>query len=174
MDRRNALSVLALSAAACRRNVAAAPPPPPAAFAITPHGAAAAVESAQALARGPLVVAFHREHWCPTCATPLAEVQANLAAFDAAGATVWGLTLDPREDTTRTVRALGLSFPFATDPGGHAARALSVDDENVVCVIAPGEGNGRVVFREAMVPGNEREVVAAALAAVRSATARPA
>jgi hypothetical protein len=39
-------------------------------------------------------------------------------------------------------------------------------------VIAPGEGAGRVVFREAMIPGNEREVVAAALAAVRAAAPR--
>jgi peroxiredoxin len=75
------------------------------------------------LARGPLVVAFHRGHWCPYCSlnmAALAEIEKQ-----AEPAQIVAISPETQHYTRLLQEESGAGFPFLTDVG--AAYALSLN-----------------------------------------------
>jgi peroxiredoxin len=67
------------------------------------------------LARGPVVLAFHRGHWCPYCRTNmigLAEIQDRVAP-----AQIIAISPETRKYTSELRALSGARFPFLTDVG---------------------------------------------------------
>jgi len=80
-----------------------------------PSTAGHLVDSAELLAKGPLVISFFRGEWCRFCRetlSALAEIDAEVRAL---GAIQVAVTPDLPEATARTVRNLNLSFAVLSD-----------------------------------------------------------
>ncbi len=74
--------------------------------------------------RGPVVLVFHRGHWCPYCRLTMAgmaAIEARIAPFGLVG-------ISPeRQQHTRTLRReAGATFPFLTDMGSGYALAVNL------------------------------------------------
>ena len=76
------------------------------------------------LERGPVVLAFHRGHWCPYCRlnmVGLAEIQREVAP-----AQIVAISSEVQQ-YTRALRAeAGAEFPFLTDVGGGYALSINL------------------------------------------------
>lgn len=89
-----------------------------------PDQAGKLIELEGCLAQGPVIVAFHRGHWCPYCRlnmVGLAEIQDQVAP-----ARLFAISAE-RAQFTKTLRAeAGANFPFLTDVGGGFALSINL------------------------------------------------
>jgi peroxiredoxin len=123
----------------------------------------------------PVVLVFFPLAFSPVCSHQLPELQARQAEFEAAGAIVYGISVDSHHANTAFARSLGLSFPLLSDWRREASRAYGVHlpeaDTSGRATFVVGR-DGRIVHvdvspdidREDEVPSIDRT-----LAAVRSA-----
>ncbi len=135
------------------------------------------VESSNALRSGPLVLVFYIGDYCMFCRQQLTALQAHLGEFQAAGATVWAVSVDPVSTSAALATALHVSFPLPSDPDLHVVRAFGVEtagDAHValpsVFVLAPDGAGGRVAYRHVGANQADRAGVDTLLQAVRSIT----
>jgi peroxiredoxin len=82
-----------------------------------------------ALELGPVVLVFYRGDWCPYCNGQLAGYARRFEEFDAGGAQVVGVSVDPPENNARLVGKLRLPFPLLSDPRGELTKRLGLWDE---------------------------------------------
>jgi peroxiredoxin len=85
-----------------------------------------AVDSADLLAEGPLVVSFYRGVWCPYCNMELQALQAALPAFRGLGARLVAISPQNGVNSRRSVRTNGLDFPILSDPRNETAAAFGL------------------------------------------------
>lgn len=92
--------------------------------------------------RGPVVVAFHRGHWCPYCrinAAALARLEPDVSAR---GGQIVAITPELEEFTSELRGDAGASFPILTDiDNGYALQlslAIWIDDEKRPAMTAAG------------------------------------
>lgn len=78
------------------------------------------VALASAHAHGALVLVFYRGHSCPWRRRQLAELSGELAAFEARGASVVGISVDSEEETRRLAEEFSIGFPLLVDTGLHS------------------------------------------------------
>ena len=84
------------------------------------------VSSAELLARGPLIISFYRGVWCPYCNMELQALQAALADFRAAGASLVAISPQSAVNSRKSVRQNALDFPILSDPGNDVAAAFGL------------------------------------------------
>lgn len=82
--------------------------------------------SAEALARGRLVVSFYRGRWCPYCVAELESLQAILPQVQAAGASLVAISPQTAQQTYFTTDQHQLGFPVLSDPGNQVARQFGL------------------------------------------------
>jgi peroxiredoxin len=92
--------------------------------------------------RGPVVVAFHRGHWCPYCrinASALSEIEPEVARL---GGQIVAITPDVEEFTRELKADANAAFPILTDlDNGYALElnlAIWIDDEKRAAMTAAG------------------------------------
>ena len=76
-----------------------------------------------------VVVAFHPLAFTPVCAAQMCGYQSDLSRFDAAGATVLGISIDAQPSKSAWAQTLGaISFDLLSDfyPHGDVARKYGV------------------------------------------------
>jgi peroxiredoxin len=89
------------------------------------------------LARGPVVVAFHRGHWCPFCRLSmiaLAEIEQQLKP-----AQIVAISTETQRYTRMLREQTGAMFPVLTDMDGAYAMSLSIAvllDDKLSCMIS--------------------------------------
>ncbi len=86
-----------------------------------PDGDGEIVQSADLLAKGPLVVTFYRGVWCPYCNTDLKAVEAVAGQIRARGATIVAISPQTAANIRKARRDNGLSFPILGDHGNAVA-----------------------------------------------------
>ena len=69
------------------------------------------------------VVLFYRGHWCPYCRQQLTGFQQHLEAFDAINTSIVALSVDPLEESQKTVERHGLTFAVGYDANAAAIAA---------------------------------------------------
>ena len=84
------------------------------------------VSSAEAVAKGPLVVTFNRGNWCPFCWLELSALENHYAAIVANGGSVVSITPEVATFSRRLKKRLGLSFPVLTDMDNGYALELGL------------------------------------------------
>ncbi|MBL8671092.1 MAG: AhpC/TSA family protein [Alphaproteobacteria bacterium] len=84
------------------------------------------VDSAELLARGPLVVSFFRGEWCRFCRPALAALREAAPAIAAAGASLVAITPDTGEAATDAKRKLALPFDILSDADGGVGLAFGI------------------------------------------------
>jgi peroxiredoxin len=94
------------------------------------------------LKQGPVVVSFHRGHWCPYCrmsADALAKIDPQVRA---AGARLVLITPEVQQFTRKFKADVNASFPILTDlDSGYALElslAIKIDDEKRVAMTQSG------------------------------------
>jgi peroxiredoxin len=82
--------------------------------------------SAEALARGRLVVSFYRGRWCPYCVAELESLRDVLPEIEAAGASLVAISPQTQKQTYFTADQHELRFPVLSDPGNAVARQFGL------------------------------------------------
>ena len=82
--------------------------------------------SADALARGRLLVSFYRGRWCPYCVAELESLQAILPQVQAAGASLVAISPQTAKHCAFTADQHQLQFPVLSDPGNQVARQFGL------------------------------------------------
>lgn len=95
-------------------------------------------------AKGPVVIAFHRGHWCPYClinATALAEIHPEISSL---GATLIAITPEVEQFSAELKRQSEVAFPVLSDMDNGYAMLLNlafyVGDEKRQFMIDAGWG----------------------------------
>lgn len=73
-----------------------------------------------------VVLVFYPLAFSSTCSHQLPEIQKELARFEAADATVFGISVDSHYSNTAFARQLGLTFPLLSDWKHETAKAYGV------------------------------------------------
>jgi len=81
---------------------------------------------AKLVADRPVVLTFYRGGWCPYCNIELRAYQAQLAAFEAAGAALVAVTPERPDHSLTTAEKNELAFPVLSDAGGDLAAAFGI------------------------------------------------
>ncbi|MGH9669653.1 MAG: peroxiredoxin-like family protein [Terriglobales bacterium] len=82
--------------------------------------------SAEALARGRLVLSFYRGRWCPYCVAELESLQAVLPQIQQAGASLVAISPQTPKHSGFTADQHQLRFPILSDPGNQVARQFGL------------------------------------------------
>ncbi len=91
-----------------------------------PNQDGAIVQSADLLARGPLVISFFRGVWCPYCNIELKALQDAAASFRAAGAELVVIAPQLEDSAKQTHEDHGLTFDVLVDEGNRYAQRLGI------------------------------------------------
>lgn len=78
------------------------------------------------LARGRLLLNFHRGTWCPNCRLRFNELAANIDAYTARGVQVVGVLAQNRDAVRRYIEETGLPFDILIDERRDMLRAYGV------------------------------------------------
>jgi peroxiredoxin Q/BCP len=78
------------------------------------------------LAKGPVLLAFHRGTWCPNCRTRFAEVAINAPAYEALGWQVVAVVAQSSTAVRRYVEDKGLPFNILIDESRDVLKAYGV------------------------------------------------
>lgn len=81
---------------------------------------------ADALAKGPVVIAFYRGGWCPYCNMELHALQQVLPEIEAAGATLIAISPETPDSSLSTQEKNELTFEVLTDKGNAYAKSLGL------------------------------------------------
>jgi peroxiredoxin len=105
------------------------------------------VSLVELLKKGPVVVSFHRGHWCPYCrmsADALAEIYPKV---EAAGAQLVLITPELQKFTRKLKADVNASFPILSDlDNGYALElslAIKIDDEKRMAMTQAGSDIAR-------------------------------
>ena len=74
----------------------------------------------------PVVLLFYPLAFSPVCSHQLPEVQRRMDEFEAAGAVVYGISVDSYHANAAFARSLGLTFPLLSDWRREASTAYGV------------------------------------------------
>jgi peroxiredoxin len=85
-----------------------------------------AVNSADLLTRGPLVLSFYRGVWCPYCNLELQALEAVKPEFDKYGALLVAISPQTAPNSRKSVRQNKLSFPILSDAKGKLGAAFGL------------------------------------------------
>lgn len=96
----------------------------------TLEGTDGPVRLAEALAAGPVVVAFYQEDDTPGCRTQLTAFRDDYDLLRELGARVLAISTDPLDSHRAFAERLAPPFPLLSDEGGAVARAYGVYDEH--------------------------------------------
>jgi peroxiredoxin len=80
----------------------------------------------EALARGPVVVAFYRGGWCPFCDLQLRAYQGVLSQVRELGAELVAISPQTPDYTLSDAEKKALTFPVLSDVGNHVARSFGL------------------------------------------------
>ena len=106
------------------------------AFALPDHNGRL-VRLQQLLADGPVVLAFHRGHWCPYCR--LNMIGLSEIAHRVAPAQIIAISTETRHYTRMMRDLIGGTFPFLSDLGATYSRSLDLTmcvEESLAAMIA--------------------------------------
>lgn len=84
------------------------------------------VSSASLLQKGPLVLSFYRGVWCPYCNMELQALQANLPAFQEAGASLAAVSPQTAPNSRKSMRQNALAFPILSDVRNDVAASFGL------------------------------------------------
>ncbi len=93
---------------------------------LLPNAEGRLVDSADLLARGPLVVTFIRGQWCPYCALTLEALEAVLPDLEAAGGTLVAMTPETGGRALATKKERGLHYEILVDVDLAVAMAFGI------------------------------------------------
>ena len=93
---------------------------------LLPNAEGSLVDSADLLARGPLVLTFFRGSWCPFCSATLDALEAVLPELAAAGCTLAALTPETGGRALATKRDHALGYEVLVDVDLAVAMAFGV------------------------------------------------
>ena len=85
-----------------------------------------AVQLADYLKQGPVVLTWYRGGWCPYCNLTLHRLQAELPNFKAAGANLLALTPELPDRSLSTKEKHELTFEVLSDVGNRVAKAYGI------------------------------------------------
>jgi len=80
----------------------------------------------QALAQGPVVIAFYRGGWCPFCNLALRGLQRALPEIESLRASLLAISPQVNPGPRATRDRLGLGFPLLADRGNKVARLFGL------------------------------------------------
>jgi peroxiredoxin len=83
-------------------------------------------DSAELLARGPLILTFYRGVWCPYCNLELQAIEAAAERMRASGASLLAISPQTRANSRKSQEQNRLSFPILSDHGGLLAAAFGL------------------------------------------------
>ncbi|TKA75935.1 hypothetical protein B0A55_05877 [Friedmanniomyces simplex] len=83
-------------------------------------------DSADLLAKGPILITFYRGGWCPFCNLALRDLQLNLDAFKAKGITLVAISPELPDQSLSTAEKNELKFIVLSDVGNKFARQLGI------------------------------------------------
>ena len=78
------------------------------------------------LADGPVVVLFHRGHWCPYCRIAALAMARRRAAVEAAGGRLVAILPEPQAYAARLKAQAGARYPFLSDIDNGYALSISL------------------------------------------------
>jgi peroxiredoxin len=85
------------------------------------------VSLAALLKKGKVALVFFRSaDWCPFCKAQLKELQTNLAAIEATGVQLVGISYDSKETLAAAAPKLGVTFPLLSDVGSKTIDAFGI------------------------------------------------
>jgi peroxiredoxin len=93
---------------------------------LLPNAEGQLVDSAELLARGPLVVTFFRGGWCPYCSTTLEALEAVLPALQRTGGTLVAMTPETGGRALAMKRDRGLHYEVLVDVDLAIAMAFGI------------------------------------------------
>lgn len=93
---------------------------------LLPNAEGRLIDSADLLARGPLVVTFIRGQWCPYCALTLEALEAVLPDLEAAGGTLVAMTPETGGRALLTKKERGLHYEMLVDVDLAVAMAFGI------------------------------------------------
>jgi len=91
-----------------------------------PDSTGSIVQSADLLARGPLIVSFYRGGWCPFCNLELNALQLVLPEIKELGGALVAVSPETPEQTSKTLTRFSLSFYLLSDHGNALARKVGL------------------------------------------------
>ncbi len=93
---------------------------------LLPNAEGRLIDSADLLARGPLVITFIRGQWCPYCALTLEALEAVLPDLEAAGGTLVAMTPETGGRALVTKKERGLHYEVLVDVDLAVAMAFGI------------------------------------------------
>lgn len=78
------------------------------------------------LAKGPILLVFHRGTWCPNCRRRFAELARNFPTYAARGAQIVAVVAQAQDAVKRYIEETGLPFNILLDESRLAAKAYGV------------------------------------------------
>ena len=93
---------------------------------LLPNAEGRLIDSADLLARGPLVITFIRGQWCPYCALTLEALEAVLPDLEAAGGTLVAMTPETGGRALLTKKERGLHYEMLVDVDLAVAMAFGI------------------------------------------------
>lgn len=101
------------------------------------------VSLADLLEAGPAIVSFYRGAWCPFCNLELRALQRELAAVDAAGATLVAISPNKPDESLGLIDKHELTFPVLSDHENVVAKRFNLVFEMEEGLVAHYEAIGR-------------------------------
>ncbi|MCE4555606.1 peroxiredoxin-like family protein [Pelomonas cellulosilytica] len=93
---------------------------------VLPDAEGQPVSSTKLLKDGPLVVSFYRGVWCPYCNMELQALQAALAAYRDAGASLVAISPQTAPNSRKAMRQNGVQFPILSDARNDVAATFGL------------------------------------------------
>lgn len=84
------------------------------------------IDSAELLAKGPLIVTFYRGVWCPYCNMDLQAIQALLPELQKEGTQLVAISPQTAANSRRSARENKLGFPILSDAHNDIAAAFGL------------------------------------------------
>ena len=84
------------------------------------------VRLADILENGPAIVSFYRGSWCPFCNMELRALQRELAAVDAAGATLVAISPNVPDESLALIEEHELTYPVLSDAENVVAKQFNL------------------------------------------------
>jgi peroxiredoxin len=93
---------------------------------VLPDESGRLVKLADLLVRGPVVITFHRGHWCPYCRISMNTLSKALTQIEALGARMVAVVPDRQQFAEEMKQDAGAMFPVLTDMDNGYAMSLNL------------------------------------------------
>ncbi|KAK3094278.1 hypothetical protein LTR53_019473, partial [Teratosphaeriaceae sp. CCFEE 6253] len=91
-----------------------------------PNATGGHVDSAELLAKSPVLIIFYRGGWCPFCNLALRDLQLHVDEFGARGITLVAISPELPDQSLSTAEKNDLKFTVLSDVGNAFARQLGI------------------------------------------------